>query len=248
MFIVSAVKGEDDKGHRSFNLQADLTLLEREIVQIGDVRLVVIDPVSSYLGKVDSHRNAELRAVLEPIGEMSSRLGVATLAVTHLNKSGGGNANNRFIGSIAFVAAARAAFIVCRDPGDKERRLFLPTKNNLGPDSMGIGFRIGQFETPFGILAPAVFFDALPVKMSADEVLKNSEDCTSAPARDEAEDFLREMLADGPKPAKSIKSEASEAGLAWRTVWRAKDTLAVKSSKTGAEGGWEWFLPQGGQP
>ncbi len=210
--------------------------------------LVVIDPVSSYLGKVDSHRNAELRAVLEPIGEMSSRLGVATLAVTHLNKSGGGNANNRFIGSIAFVAAARAAFIVCRDPGDKERRLFLPTKNNLGPDSMGIGFRIGQFETPFGILAPAVFFDALPVKMSADEVLNNSEDSTSAPARDEAEEFLRDTLADGPMPAKTIKTEVRDAGLSWRTVRRAKDTLGVTVRKSGVESGWVWSLPEDGHP
>jgi putative DNA primase/helicase len=63
VFIISAVKGEDGKGH-----------------------LVVFDPISSYLGRVDSHKNADLRAVLEPIGEMSSRLRVATLAVTHLNK------------------------------------------------------------------------------------------------------------------------------------------------------------------
>ncbi len=113
------------------------------------MRLVVIDPVSSYLGKVNSHRNAELRAVLEPIGEMAARLGVAVLAVTHLNKGGTGGANNRFIGSIAFVAAARAAFIVCRDPDDAERRLFLPTKNNLGPEGAGLGFRVGTVVTPW---------------------------------------------------------------------------------------------------
>jgi RecA-family ATPase len=93
--IVSAVRDENGKGRRSFNLQRDLQLLEQKIERIGDVCLVVIDPVSSYLGKVDSHRNAELRAVLEPVGEMASRLGVAVLSVTHLSKGGGASANSR---------------------------------------------------------------------------------------------------------------------------------------------------------
>jgi putative DNA primase/helicase len=247
IFIISAVKGEYDKGHRSFNLQSDLMMLENKIAEIGDVHLVVIDPVSSYLGKVDSHRNAELRSVLEPIGEMSSRLGVATLAVTHLNKNGGGGANNRVIGSIAFVATVRAAFIVARDPDDKERRLFLPTKNNLSPEGSGLGFRIGQVETTSGILAPMIIWDTIAVRMSAEEALAGSADGSSAPARDEAENFLRDILADGPVPAKKIKAEVREAELVWRTIRRAKEAIGVTVRKTGVDGGWEWSLPEGGQ-
>jgi hypothetical protein len=50
----------------------DLSLLERAIKRIGDVRLVIIDPVSSYLGKTDSHKNADVRGTLEPLGDMAS--------------------------------------------------------------------------------------------------------------------------------------------------------------------------------
>jgi putative DNA primase/helicase len=177
-----------------------------------------------YLGKVDSHRNAELRAVLEPVGEMASRLGVWVLSVTHLSKGGGGtSANSRFISSIAFVAAARAAFIVVRDPDDPGRRLLLPTKNNLGPEGAGLGLRIEQVTTPSGLLAPTIFWDTIPVSVSANEALAASADLGSAPARNEAEDLLRAMLADGPKPTRQIKSEAKESGLAaWPTVRRAK--------------------------
>ena len=74
VFIVTAVRGDDGKGRRAFNLQSDLEHLEAKITEIGDVRLVVIDPISSYLGpKVDSHVNAAVRGVLEPVSEMASR-------------------------------------------------------------------------------------------------------------------------------------------------------------------------------
>ena len=49
--------------------------------------LVLIDPISSYLGKADSHKNAEVRGVLEPIGEMAERTRVAILSVTHFSKA-----------------------------------------------------------------------------------------------------------------------------------------------------------------
>ena len=116
--IVSAVRERDGKGRRAFSLQVDLDLLEKEIEGIGDVTLIVIDPVSSNLGKTDSHKNAEVRGVLEPIGEMAERLRVAILSVTHFSKSGAGattKALHRFIGSIAFVGAARIALAVIED-------------------------------------------------------------------------------------------------------------------------------------
>jgi putative DNA primase/helicase len=96
----------------------------------------------------------------ERVGEMAARLGVAILAVTHLSKSSnGGSANRQFIGSIAYVAAARAAFIVARDPEDKNRRLLMPTKNNVGPDAGGLAFRIALTETAPGIHAPMVLWE-----------------------------------------------------------------------------------------
>jgi hypothetical protein len=206
----------------------------------------VIDPVSAYLGKVDSHNNAELRAVLEPIGEMASRLGVAALAITHLNKSGGGPANSRFMGSIAFVAAARAAFIVSRDPDDNERRLFMPTKNNIGPEGTGLGFRVGIQVTPSGILAPAIFWDTIPVTRTADEVVAWS-GARGGTARDEAQDLLRGILASGSVPTKDIQAEAKAAGLSWATIRRAKDRIGVRAAKTGPDGCWVWSLAKDAQ-
>jgi putative DNA primase/helicase len=73
--IVDAVWSEDGKSRKCFNLQADLAPLEQKIADRGDVSMVIVDPVSSYLGKADSHKNAP--RVLEPLSEMASRTHVA---------------------------------------------------------------------------------------------------------------------------------------------------------------------------
>ena len=167
--------------------------------------------------------------------------------MTHLNKGARNSALNAVVGSIGFVAVARAAYLIARDPNDKDRRLFLPMKNNLGRDDGGLGFIVGSVETE-GILAPRAFFDNLPVNMTANDVLAAAgEGAASAPARSEAEALLQEVLATGPKPVSDIKREASEAGIGWRTIERAKQSLGIKSAKGGIDGCWVWQLPQGRQ-
>src|SRR6185437_6652831 len=84
-----------------------LAEFEKKIAELGDALLVIIDPITSYLGRVDSHKNAELRSVLEPLGKMAARLRVTVIANTHLSKASVGSANSRVIGSVAFVNHSR---------------------------------------------------------------------------------------------------------------------------------------------
>jgi putative DNA primase/helicase len=144
VYVISAVRNPDGT-RRALNLQSDLELIEKKISEIIDVVLVIIDPVSSYLGKTDSHKNSEVRGVLDPLSEMAERMRVAILSVTHFSKSGANNttkALHRFIGSIAFTGAPRAAFAVIDDAEHDGRRLFLHAKNNLAP-TPGAGVSFG---------------------------------------------------------------------------------------------------------
>jgi hypothetical protein len=248
IYVISAVRREDAKGHRSFNLQLDLPELEKKITEIGDVLLVEIDPITSYLGGVDSHKNAELRSVLEPLGEMAARLGVTVIGNTHLSKVMGGSANSRVIGSVAFVNHARAAFIVSRDPGDKDRRLLIPSKANLGRPQEALGYQIATttiLDADKKLLwAPYVKWEESTIRITADEaVAAMAGDTEAQGARDQAKDFLIELLVDGPVPQKDIKAASEGAGLAWRTVQRAKASLAIEARRENDK--WFWRLPKG---
>jgi hypothetical protein len=72
----------------------------------------------------------------------------------------------------------------------------------------------------------------------------------AAPANDgeagrleEAREVLLELLRDGARPTITVEAEARAAGIAVRTLRRARASLQVRSTKTGAGGAWELALP-----
>jgi putative DNA primase/helicase len=245
--IISAAGSADGKDRRSFNLQTDIALLEQKIVEIGDVVLVVVDPVSSYLGKADSHKNAEVRSVLEPLSDMADRTRVAILTITHFNKTGASNSTkalHRFIGSIAFTEAPRTAFAVIADADSEGRYLFLHAKNNLAQPPQGLAFRLEQTIIDPGIVASRVCWDTAPVSITANQALAaEAGGVEQRSARAEAEEFLCELLAGGPVSAKQGEEDARALGIAPRTLMRARKRLNIVAEKGGMGAGWTWRLP-----
>jgi hypothetical protein len=59
----------------------------------------------------------------------------------------------------------------------------------------------------------------------------------------EAIAFLRQHLAAGPQPAKVLIQTAKNAGIAGRTLHRAKGVLGVTTEHTGWHGQWVWRPP-----
>lgn len=245
--MVRDVSRDGEQRQRSFSLQSDLPALASMLDEIGGAALVVIDPISAYLGSVDSHKNADIRALLEPLGKFASQWGAAVMCVSHFNKGGGNSeALARVTGSLAFVAAARAAFVVVKDKDDERRRLFLTAKNNIGNDSEGLAYQVRGVTLDNGICTSRVEWESVPVTITADEAM-------CAPVSDEegesladAKAFLRELLADGALPSKQVRADADGAGHSWRTIQRAQKALGIGAVKEGMRGGWVWKLPPQG--
>lgn len=222
---------------RGFTLAADLPTLERVVAGLDDCRLVVIDPISAYCGDADSHKNAEVRALLAPLAELAERFRVAILMVTHLAKSAGSKAIYRAMGSMAFAAAARAVWLVAKSPDDEARRLILPAKMNLAADPTGLAYRL---------VDGAVCWESEPIRMHADELLAleaNSKPDTNRNQRDEASEWLRDTLANGSRPSKEVIADGREHGHSEATLRRAYKDMGGKPTKNGMDGGWMMSLP-----
>jgi putative DNA primase/helicase len=237
VYIVASATKSDGTGRKTFSLKTDVGLLEAKAKEIGNVRLIVIDPISAYMGGSDGNGNVETREVLEPLAEMANQLHIAVVAVTHLNKGGGGgsqNALNRFAGSIAFVAAARAAFAVIEDPEQEGRRLLLQVKNNLGPPCKGLAFRMEQRLVSDGIVSSNVTFDGEHVSHSVDEALTASEnprgDGSQTSSKMDVTEFLTEILADGPVDVPEVERRARLAGLLGETK-RIRENKAFRAAR-----------------
>lgn len=240
---VEAIRTVGDHGResaRTFDLSRDLPALEAAIQSVDGCRLVVIDPLTAYLGGVDSHKNAEIRGLLAPLSAIAERYRVAVVTVTHLNKSGGGPAIYRTMGSLAFAAAARAAWVVSKDKDDPRRRLMLPLKNNIAPDMGGLAYRI----EPVGAGGyPVVTWEPGPVNVNADDALAADRGDDERTERDDAAEWLADLLAHGPRPARDVERDARDAGYSIATVRRAKAVLGVVSRKPAFGGPWVWTLP-----
>lgn len=197
--------------------------------------------------RVDTHVDAAVRAVLAPLADLAARRDIAVVGVMHLRKSDA-SAVLRVSGSVGFVAAARIVWGFGADPDNPDRHIMIAVKNNLAPMGQGLAYRI---TVDPGRDAPRLEWLKDEVTLSPDEVLNSDPRHRRARAHRQgrAEEWLKELLSNGPVPQQHVENAADREEFSWRTVVRAKATLRVVSKRMGFA--WFWKLPeqdQEGQP
>jgi putative DNA primase/helicase len=250
-FIADIREGNE---RRSFDPARDMDPLRRKLAEIGDVKLLIVDPVVSAIAG-DSHKNAEVRRGLQPLVDLAGALGCALLGITHFSKgTGGRDPVERLTGSLAFGALARVVLVAAKhqEEGDDGRtvRLFCRAKSNIGPDDGGFEYDLQQDElkTHPGIFASSVVWGAA-VEGAARELLATADatgDDGDGGTLADAKQFLFDLLSDGPIPVRAIRADADGAGYSWATIRRAQKALGVEAVKEGMKAGWVWRMPRQG--
>lgn len=213
------------------------------LIEDTAAKMVVIDPISAFLGNADSHNNSAVRGALAPLAKLAERTRACVALISHLNKKSGQGAMNRVMGSIGFSALARTNFLVTidRESGDESRRLFLPNGCNIGRPRPGLAFRVqdaGLFE------APKIEWLGT-VETTADEAIEKDENSGRKTSKKErAVRLIETMLAGGPLPVREIEAAAEAEGIGKTTLFDAGRAIGIEKEKSGFEGGdWSWKLP-----
>jgi hypothetical protein len=233
-----SIIGDGERVDRGSIRLSDVQLLGDALGKTG-ARFVIVDPIQSYLGaEVDAHRANETRPVLDGLSRLAEEHGCCILLVRHLSKAPTGRAIHRGLGSIDLTGAVRTEVMAGAAADGSERRAMVQVKNNLGKFGKSIGYTI-EVDGSFRWTGES--------ELTAEAILAPNCAENDRSALDEAADFLREELRQAPRSAKEIKAEAQKAGIAEKTLTRAKCRLRIVSRKDGMNGAWEWSLREGGQ-
>jgi Bifunctional DNA primase/polymerase, N-terminal/AAA domain/Primase C terminal 1 (PriCT-1) len=227
-----------------FELAKHIGHLKQALIDLSQVRLVIIDPLDVFMGDgVDTHKKADVQTILAELSRTVEKPGVAVVGVLHLRKSSQDRALYRTSGSVAFMSSPRAAWSISKDNQNPDRRLMLCLKMNIGKEPSGLAFTI-EDQDGIGI----VNWESDPVTISADDALGYR---PSKPSKargpkgptiaSRAQEFLREALANGPVPAAEILETMFENGFKRNAAHLAKEAIGAESRKL-ADKSWVWAM------
>jgi putative DNA primase/helicase len=137
--FISTLDTGDSVVEVATKLEYDIVELKRQIASLGDVGLIVIDPITNYLGGKKMNQEDEMRSILMPLSEqIAQALRVCVVTVGHLNRRDRDTSPmQRLMGAAAFGGVARHVFMFGADPdetGKKYHHIMGEMRN--GPPSL----------------------------------------------------------------------------------------------------------------
>lgn len=196
-----------------------------EFARSPEVRLIVLDSLSGSRAGQDENDSRGLEA-LKFLAALARDTQKPVLVTHHLRKRGlldpvdGEVTLDRVRGFSGITQLARVVWAL-----DKPARSEGPLRLRV------IKSNIGRFPAPLG----------MEIDEAANVHFTEAPDAANRPsALEEAATFLQDLLANGPVKAEVVLAEAEKAGIAKRTLQRAKVALGVDSYREGPT--WFWFM------
>ena len=257
--------------NREIRLDFDIPALDLALAANPNIRLIIIDPISNYLGDVNMMAEQEVRSLLIPLKRLAEKYNIAVIIVMHLNKKSELDAISRVGGAMAFIGVARCSWLFVRDvkedaPGGEDVTpqltkkpdsfSMLRIKNNLVSSSRaGLSYHIPTREVEIQgkqVFTPYVVWGEV-IDASADDALGSSNRRQSPTGEHRgvgrpnvklqaAVAWLENALQDGQAHPTKVLRESASGG-----ANIAKDTLdraweAIHAKSEKIKGVWCWRL------
>jgi|GEM_PF-4708526 len=232
------------RAEREFQLDRDMSQLEQWLLAHPETRLLIVDPVSNYLG--DSTKMIDeksVRKALMPLKKLAEKLHIAVVAVMHLNKKADQKHIYRISGAMGFVGVARMNWMCAKVPPDKDGSLnedyeFQKVKGNIvARGQKGLVYRIEDTfltiegkETVIPRLEFIGYADKTLDQQNPGQSGNGDNKPTHRPAvrTNECEDKLIALLTPGPLACDFVLERLKQdEGFGRATVFRAANNLKV---------------------
>ena len=264
--LLESVVLKDVKGNKAVEriaqLDSDIAMIGAYLDLYPQIKVVIIDPISSFLGSASLNKEQEVRRVLQPLAIRAREQGLAVIMVAHFNKnSEARSAMDRVGGAKAIVGMGRAAWTCVREPEkegkdgevmslrDADRRLFLKLKGNLAPSKIGgLVYTIktspveveGKDGSPATVDVPYILWLGATDDTAQGVVIGDRNGAPKPKVTDTAKVWLKGHLeaAGGYAPAEMVITAAEAQGYSRSTVNRARQQLGLRVVWVGRASCW----------
>jgi putative DNA primase/helicase len=164
------------------DLRRDADSLARLIDELGDVKLVMVDPLGAFISGMSGNNGIEAREFMDPIRRLSMEKKVATVLFIHPSKDRDRPVIDRGSGSSAFAEMLRMYWYYSTDPKNRNRRVLSWIKGNV----------TGQIKTAAAVSLrqDSLYWSVKPINLDAQEIddslqkLARDQRLTGRPGRD----------------------------------------------------------------
>jgi hypothetical protein len=203
-------------------------MLEQDIIKLGNVHLVVLDPIIDFSGEVNPNAAEQVRAFLTPLIRLAEKLNFALVLIAHLNKAQSQSAIYRTGGSTsAWLGKCRAAFMIFKDTEEKKKRYVSAIKSNLAADDPP--------QLSFVPNSGRLVFETVVEEVDVDEQINPLLRGQGAEKEERsfAVKWLKDALKAGPVVARELRQAAREAGITESTLLRTAHKLNLEMKSEG---------------
>jgi hypothetical protein len=248
--ITVRAKGSENETTGHLNIKRDLLMIAKIIKNNPDISVLILDPITSYLGGANLNKDEEIRPLMDKLILLGQRTGLTILALVHSNKRSDVDAVEKVMGASSVAAGARAVWTIGKDADDPSLYRMGLAKGNVIKKKGGFEFQIVDAEVFINGKAkihPRIQWGK-ETDVDANDMLRADRQRARGGDEDSkmniAIAILRETV---PGFAKSVFEKATCEGINERAIYRAKDKLGIQSNKTGGRA--FWFFPgQKGDP
>jgi len=199
--------------------------------------LLILDPLFAYVPSgQDMYKPNVIRQLLSFLKDIAETGETAVLIIRHLTKAKHDKAIYRGGGSMDVIGAARSAFLVCEHPNDSSTKLVVHIKHNIAKRGQTQSYEIYADD---GGMATLNWLG--PSDITIDDLISSEGGTPKMSALDEAIQFLRVFLKNGPEATTKAEKEAAARDISEKTLERARRSLGVVSKKKGKS--WVLSLP-----
>jgi hypothetical protein len=226
-----------------FVLPADLVRLEQTALAVGDVGMIVLDPIGNHLGGADTDKEGAVRFAVQGLNRLADKLACVVFGVRHIGKSRENGALASVLGSTAWVDLPRCVLAFAADDEDPLRFHVEVVAGNRSGRGVGRVYRIELADV--GLLEPVT--KAMPegdsTKHVDDLLVSKQRASKSQSARDLILDILEN---EGDQESDALDARvAREAAITAKTVRNLRGELknegllkAVPVTSNGAVDHW----------